>query len=106
MLPVDTAIDDGMIGDLTAVVGEALTNVVRHAEAHVVDVRVQVTGDRVRVAVSDDGVGLGDRPRGRGLDNLRRRAARAGGDLTLRTRDGGGLLLEWEVPLATDDAES
>jgi two-component system, NarL family, sensor histidine kinase DevS len=104
--PVDTAIDDGMIGDLTAVVGEALTNVVRHAQAQVVEVSVQVTGDRVRVAVSDDGVGLGDQARGRGLSNLQRRAVRAGGDLTLAVRHGGGLLLVWEVPLATDDAGS
>jgi signal transduction histidine kinase len=101
--PVDTAVDDAMIGDLTAVVSEALTNVVRHADAEVVEVSVRVTGGRVRVVVSDDGVGLGDRPRGRGLNNLQRRAAEAGGSLTLETPEGGGLLLEWDVPVAVDD---
>lgn len=98
--PVDTAVDDTMTGDLTAVVSEALTNVVRHADARAVEVSVEVAGERVRVVVGDDGVGLGDRPRGRGLSNLQQRAVEAGGDLTLRAREGGGLLLEWDVPLA------
>ena len=98
--PVDTAVDDTMTGDLTAVVSEALTNVVRHADARAVEVSVEVAGERVRVVVGDDGVGLGDRPRGRGLSDLQQRAVEAGGDLTLRTREGGGLLLEWDVPLA------
>jgi len=101
--PVDTAVDDAMVGDLTAVVGEAVTNVVRHADADVVEVGVQVVGDRVRVVVSDDGGGLGDQPWGRGLTNLHRRALEAGGTLALRPRDGGGLLLEWEVPLVVDE---
>jgi signal transduction histidine kinase len=97
--PVDTAVDDAMIGDLTAVVGEAVTNAVRHADADVVEVGVQVVGDRVRVVVGDDGAGLGDQPWGHGLTNLHRRALEAGGTLVLRPRPGGGLLLEWEVPL-------
>jgi signal transduction histidine kinase len=101
--PVDTAVDDTMTGDLTAVVSEALTNVVRHADAQAVEVSVQVAGERVRVVVSDDGVGLGDPPRGRGLSNLQQRAVEAGGDLTLRAREGGGLLLEWDVPLAAGE---
>jgi signal transduction histidine kinase len=104
--PVDTAVDDALVGDLTAVVGEAVTNVVRHADADVVEVSVHVVGDRLRVVVSDDGVGLGDEPWGRGLDNLRRRAAEAGGSLTLRPRAGGGLLLEWEVPMTAGDRRS
>jgi signal transduction histidine kinase len=98
--PVETAVHEALVGDLTAVVGEALTNVVRHADAQAVEVSVHVTGDRVRVVVSDDGVGIGERPRGRGLSNLQRRAVEEGGSLTLSDREGGGLLLEWEVPVA------
>jgi signal transduction histidine kinase len=103
--PVDTAVDDAMVGDLTAVVGEAVTNVVRHARAEVVEVSVQVVRDTVRVLVSDDGVGLGDRPWGHGLSNLRRRALEAGGSLTLQAQAGGGLRLEWEVPLGRLQAD-
>ena len=97
--PVDTMVDDLLIGDLTAVVSEGLTNVVRHAGAEVVEVVVRVVGDRVQVVISDDGVGLGDPPHGRGLSNLARRAHQAGGTSTVRVREGGGLVLEWEVPL-------
>lgn len=101
--PVDTAVDDAMIGDLTAVLSEAVTNVVRHADADVVQVSVHVVRDRVRLVVSDDGVGLGDRPWGHGLSNLHRRALEAGGTLTLHARAGGGLRLEWEVPLVVGE---
>ena len=97
--PVDTAVDEEMVSDLTAVVGEAVTNVVRHAEADMVEVGVHVHGGWLRVAVSDDGVGLADARRGHGLENLARRADRAGGRLTLGVADAGGLLLRWEVPL-------
>jgi len=97
--PVDTAVQEEMISDLTAVVGEAVTNVVRHAEAEVVEVGVHVQGGWLRVVVSDDGVGLADVRRGDGLENLTRRAVRSGGRLTLGVADAGGLLLRWEIPL-------
>lgn len=104
--PVDTLVDDALIGDLTAVVSEGLTNVVRHAQAEVVAVAVRVAGNRVRVTITDDGVGLGDHRSGRGLSNLERRAQRAGGTSTLRVRDSRGLRLEWEVPLRSATSES
>jgi two-component system, NarL family, sensor histidine kinase DevS len=101
--PVDTMVDDVMIGELTAVISEGLTNVVRHAEADVVEVAVRVAGGRVQVVIADDGVGraagVGERRRGQGLGNLEWRAHQAGGTSTLRAREGGGSVLEWEVPV-------
>ncbi len=49
------------------VVQEALTNCVRHADAHHVAVEVNTTDRELHLSVSDDGVGLNPAHRGRGL---------------------------------------
>ncbi len=49
------------------VVQEALTNCVRHADAHNIAVDVSTTDGELQLLVSDDGVGLNPAHRGRGL---------------------------------------
>jgi signal transduction histidine kinase len=47
------------LGDeVYSLVKEALANVARHAHAQSVDVRLQITRDRVNIIVTDDGVGF------------------------------------------------
>ena len=53
--PVATALDPALLHDVTAVLREALSNVVKHARATAVDVRVVVTVDAVTVEITDDG---------------------------------------------------
>jgi signal transduction histidine kinase len=71
---------------LVVVVGEALTNVARHARASHVDVRLRVTDDAITLSVVDDGIGCsgvdaGDH-RG-GLHNLATRAEALRGTLAV-----------------------
>ncbi|MFD6091155.1 GAF domain-containing sensor histidine kinase [Oerskovia sp. NPDC060338] len=71
---------------LVVVVGEALTNVARHARASRVDVRLKVTDDAITLSVVDDGIGCegidaGDH-RG-GLHNLATRAEALHGKLAV-----------------------
>ncbi|KZM34402.1 hypoxia sensor histidine kinase response regulator DosT [Oerskovia enterophila] len=71
---------------LVVVVGEALTNVARHARASRVDVRLKVTDDAITLSVVDDGIGCegvdaGDH-RG-GLHNLATRAEALRGKLAV-----------------------
>ena len=61
--PVDLMADATLTDDVTAVVTEALANVVRHAQATRVDVTISAAAGRVTVEVADDGVGLGDAAR-------------------------------------------
>jgi two-component system NarL family sensor kinase len=63
------------------IVQEALTNVSRHARARKCTVRLACPGGRaLEVEVTDDGVGLPDRPEGRvGLSSMRERAVELGG---------------------------
>ena len=67
------------------IVQEALTNILKHAEATEIRVSIQPTDGWLRVRIEDDGVGLGDagRPPGKGLDNMRRRAQECRGRLEI-----------------------
>ena len=85
---------------------EALSNVLRHAGARVVDVGISINVDGVLLQVSDDGRGL---PSGMspeqleltghmGLAGMRERITALGGTVRLRSRGEAGALLEVLVP--------
>jgi signal transduction histidine kinase len=99
--PVDTATPDDLVGDVLATLREALSNVVRHARADRVEVRVEVAGGDLALRVADDGVGPPEpgARRGRGLVNMAARAARRSGALDLAAGSPRGTVLTWRVPL-------
>jgi signal transduction histidine kinase len=78
-------------------VAEALTNAVKHAEAHSARVHVWRDGERLRVEVRDDGRG-GANPHGHGLDGLSKRLAALDGTLAIASPRGGPTVLYAEVP--------
>jgi signal transduction histidine kinase len=98
------AVDSRIGGDATSQVlttlREALSNVVRHAHAHRVEVHLSVNGE-AHLRVADDGVGTTPGPHegGRGLANMAERAKSHGGSFRLATPPGGGTELSWRVPL-------
>jgi nitrate/nitrite-specific signal transduction histidine kinase len=97
--PVDTRVEDALATDVLAVVREALSNVVKHAHANRVDVRVSALSD-LEVRVRDDGAGVpADVIAGRGVGNLRARAETWGGTFELVARQPAGTELRWNVPL-------
>jgi signal transduction histidine kinase len=97
--PVDTIVSEAQAVALVASAREALSNVVRHAEAHRVEVDV-VAGRDIVLSIVDDGVGFEPEAavEGHGLRNVQRRAASLGGACTFRARSGGGTVVEWRVP--------
>ncbi|MET8910450.1 GAF domain-containing sensor histidine kinase [Micromonospora sp. NPDC004551] len=97
--PIDSAVPDQLRPELTAVLREALSNAVRHAQADRVSVRVQVDAGWVSVTVTDDGVGCDPEAARSGLVNLRERAERLGGDFQLDRVAPHGTELRWSVPL-------
>ncbi|MFG1868359.1 sensor histidine kinase [Micromonospora arborensis] len=97
--PVDSAVPDAIRPDLTAVLREALSNVVRHAQGTHVDVAVRVDTRHVTVTVTDDGVGCDPTAARSGLVNLRERADRHGGTFTVSRVEPHGTELHWVVPL-------
>jgi len=96
----------GLIGDNLLRIGqEAMTNILKHAQASVIEIELITTADRVSLGVSDDGRGLsartaGETRRGRfGLVGMEERAARIGATLDIENRPGGGTIVKVEVPL-------
>ncbi|HET8758488.1 MAG TPA: sensor histidine kinase [Solirubrobacteraceae bacterium] len=73
------------------IVQEALTNAIRHAGAGEVALAIAVEGERVRVSVTDDGVGI-PRPQAEdtGIRGMRERALAIGATLAIGTAPGGG----------------
>lgn len=81
---------------------EAVTNVLRHAQAGIITVR---TGERthadgrpgVFIEIRDDGCGYSPDPshNGRGVLNMQRRAQRAGGELQIEVAESGTAVRLW-----------
>jgi two-component system sensor histidine kinase DesK len=78
---------------------EAVTNILRHAQATRCRVSVRQEGGQIVCHISDDGAAEVDQAAlasGNGLRGMRERVAQAGGSLTLRP--GRGLALELNLP--------
>jgi len=74
-----------------------LTNVLRHAGTSEASVRVAVDG-AVHVEVADRGTGPRGGDGGSGIAGKRRRAESVGGQLSAGPREGGGFLVQAELP--------
>lgn len=84
--------------DALAVLAEALSNVVRHAEASAVWISVTAGSDLV-LEVRDNGVGMPVTASESGLANMRRRAIDRGGRCTIGPAEPRGTAICWSVPL-------
>ncbi len=99
-------LDDDMRAMLYRSTRELLTNVVKHAQATRVKVRLEGEGSRVRIVVEDDGIGFdaGARPRvmeregGFGLFSIQERMADLGGSLEIRSEPGQGCVATLTSP--------
>lgn len=93
-----SVVDTVLANHAEAVLREAVSNAVRHANATSLAINVSVEDD-VRVEVVDDGVGISGDIIESGLRNLRQRADDAGGEFTVENMPTGGTLLRWSAPL-------
>jgi signal transduction histidine kinase len=86
---------------------ELLTNVIKHAAANTVSVRMETAGNELRITVEDDGVGFdpeapaptSDREGGFGLFSIRERMADLGGSLQIVSAPGKGCRATLIAPL-------
>lgn len=86
---------------LLRVMQEALTNVLRHADARHVELALVHEGAQLRLAIEDDGRGLppAGPGSGRGLADMRSRAGALGARFVLGAPPGGGTRVELDWPL-------
>ena len=86
---------------------EALTNAARHANAKKIALHLRINGERLELAVEDDGCGFDQeavrrRPASRsslGLISMKERAALAGGSFRIESTVGGGTRVLAVFPL-------
>lgn len=92
---VDTKLADHAV----AVVREAVSNVVHHAQGDTVTVTLSV-GDELQIVVSDNGIGMPEDTTASGLSNLGARAVECGGSMNIGPGSSGrGTDVTWSVPL-------
>jgi signal transduction histidine kinase len=87
------------------IVQEAVTNIVKHANAASVQISMERT-DRLRLVVEDDGIGFAPgrpsdrgRPAGLGLTSMRERASQLGGTVTIASAPGVGTRVVVSLPV-------
>jgi signal transduction histidine kinase len=85
-------------------VQESLTNILKHAQAKSIDVRVKIVDDFLILQIADDGKGL---PAHRlhaigshGLASMRHRIMALGGHWSIDGRSGGGTTISVRIPLS------
>ncbi|HXG09443.1 MAG TPA: ATP-binding protein [Gemmataceae bacterium] len=91
------------------IVQEAVTNVLRHARARHVWVELRPSGEELRLAVRDDGIGFdvaaaeerAARGASLGLLGMQERALLVGGQLQIRSTPSGGTEILARLPLAS-----
>jgi signal transduction histidine kinase len=95
--------------DVYRIIAEALHNVVRHADAGKVIIRLELNSQHLKVTVTDDGQGMpaaaaAGGPRGAaggyGLTTMRERAERWGGTMQVGRGNGCGTRVRVTVPLS------
>ncbi len=100
------------LGDLPAavevaiyhIVDEALTNVVRHANATRCVIRIAHDSAGIRLTIEDDGGGIAtDRISGVGLQSMRERALELGGAFAAEPLDPAGTRIEANLPVSGGD---
>ena len=98
--PIDTTVDDTVADHLFAVLREALSNVTRHAMASAVVIELAALEDGLFLVVEDNGTaGFDPASGGRGIENMRARAARLGGSMSIEPLETQGTRLQWQARL-------
>ena len=87
------------------IVQEALRNVVRHAHAKNVRIRLDQRGDDLVLTIQDDGQGFApDREKGLGLLGMQERATHLHGSFSIESTPGSGTSIRVELPFSEQTA--
>lgn len=89
--------------ELLRVVQEALNNVKKHAEAKLIEVKLESTTEFVRVLIRDDGKGFtpGNISGHHGLSVMRERVEGIGGSFQITSSPGRGTVIELTLPASS-----
>jgi len=98
-------VPDSIANALLHITREALSNIIKHAQAETAEVRLQYEANKVTLTISDDGRGFEPRAsygeEHHGLRNLRARTEEAGGTFSVQSAPGAGATLQVSIPTGT-----
>lgn len=100
----DVTLNQGIEDHLFRIVQELLSNVLRHAKAHELEVYFKKVNETVQLRVIDDGIGfdLAEKKSGSyGLENIRERIAGLGGNVKIISFPEKGTSVEISIPIVT-----
>lgn len=91
--------------NLLQIYKEAITNATKHSGATAVEVTVSLNDRRLILSIQDDGIGFGKNiVRGKGLSNMKARAQKIGGTLSIKS--DRGTLIVVKIPFSEDPFEN
>jgi PAS domain S-box-containing protein len=101
-VPQAVEVENGLKTALFRIFQEAVTNVIRHAQASLVEVRLETVGGLFRLTIQDDGIGIKpdklSAPHSLGLIGMRERLHPWGGEIEFQQRVPSGTTVCVSVP--------
>jgi signal transduction histidine kinase len=85
---------------LFRIVQESLNNVVKHAQAKQILIKLHYTTNNLLVCIEDDGIGfdVNKKSKGSGLSNISKRAQSIGGFVTINSSTSTGTIIQINIP--------
>jgi signal transduction histidine kinase len=96
----DVRVSHSVAIEIGRILREGISNVLRHAQAMHLQVEVEHDDEHVAISFEDDGKGMKEQTRGgRGMQNMKMRAAKVGGNISWEHGRLGGCWIKMTVPL-------
>ena len=107
-LPKNPQVSSQTRHNFSMVVKEAVHNVIKHARASEVVVRVEFIGEILHISVSDNGCGfrISEQTSGNGLNNMKRRLEDIGGTCFIESEPGKGTTIHLRLTMNRSLAHS
>ena len=103
---MDSRLDAFSADQVIYIIQEVLTNIRKHAQAELVEIRLELVGDKFQVEIQDNGIGFDPSKAGEdqdwrhfGMLIMQERAAAAGGMVEVDSQPGQGTRVRLSVPV-------
>ncbi len=90
------------------IVKESLHNIIKHADATMVKIKMEVKGKNLNIVIQDNGKGMdvdNIKSAGKGLKSMKKRTRDAGGKIIFESEHGKGTTIRIEIPLSNKKAK-
>jgi signal transduction histidine kinase len=78
---------------------ESITNAIRHGDATVITIRIEIEGNNLQLLITDDGIGSSALNEGSGLYYMKQRILEHNGSLSINTAPNQGMVVSINIPI-------